>query len=143
MRHLLWSRARVGAFSVVLIVAQASSLAAIAHADSPPGSSRSLSAPSAGASPTVAAQAVPQLIWERISEKDGVVAYRREVPGSPLIAFRGEGVINAPILRVASVLVDNTRSTEWIDSLAEARTLRRISENEFIEYDHVKTPIMM
>jgi hypothetical protein len=41
------------------------------------------------------------------------------------------------------VLVDNTRSTEWVDSLAEARTLRRISENEFIEYDHVKTPIMM
>ena len=91
----------------------------------------------------MAGQAVPQLIWERISEKDGVVAYRREVPGSPLIAFRGEGVINAPILRVASVLVDNTRSTEWIDSLAEARTLRRISENEFIEYNHVKTPIMM
>ena len=60
-----------------------------------------------------------------------------------LIAFKGEGVIDAPTLRVASIIVDTSRATEWVESLVEARTLRQISETEYIEYDHVGTPFVM
>jgi len=81
--------------------------------------------------------------WEKIGEDDGITVYRREVPGSPVIAFKGEGIINASILRVASILVDTTRATEWIDSLVEERTIRRVSETEYIEYDHMGTPFVM
>jgi hypothetical protein len=81
--------------------------------------------------------------WEKIGEDDGITVYRREVPGSPVIAFKGEGIIAASILRVASILVDTTRATEWVDSLVEARTLRKMSETEYIEYDHVGTPFVM
>ncbi len=81
--------------------------------------------------------------WEKIDESDGIRVYRREIPGSPIIAFKGEGVVDATILRVASVLVDISRATEWIDSLAEAKTLRQISEDERIEYDHVTTPFIL
>ena len=55
----------------------------------------------------------------------------------------GKSVIDASILRVASVLVDSTRATEWIDSLVEGRILRQVSETETIHYDHVATPIVM
>src|SRR5262245_45461719 len=71
--------------------------------------------------------------WEKIDDDDGIAVFRREVPGSPIIAFKGEGVVNASILRVASVLVDTSRATEWIDSLTEAKTLKKISEDEYIE----------
>ncbi len=81
--------------------------------------------------------------WEKIDDDDGIAVYRREVPGSPIIAFKGEGVINASILRVASILVDSARATEWVESLVEARTLRHLSETEYIEYDHVGTPFVM
>ena len=81
--------------------------------------------------------------WEKIDDDDGIVVYRREVPGSPIIAFKGEGVVNASILRVASVLIDTSRATEWMDSLAESRTLKHISEDEYIEYDHVSTPFVL
>jgi hypothetical protein len=91
-----------------------------------------------GGSPPPASSA-----WEKLGDDDGVAVYRREVPGSPLIAFKGEGIIDASILRVASVLVDSTRATEWIDSLVEARVLRVISETEDIHYDHVATPFVM
>ena len=66
-----------------------------------------------------------------------------EIPGSPIVAFKGEGIVDASILRVSSVIVDSSRATEWIDSLKEARILRQVSETETIHYDHVGTPIVM
>jgi hypothetical protein len=81
--------------------------------------------------------------WESLGNDDGVAVFRREVPGSPIIAFKGVGVVDAPLLRVASVMVDTRRATEWIDSLAEAKTLRKISETELVEYDHVATPFVL
>ncbi len=81
--------------------------------------------------------------WEKFDEEDGISVYRRDIPDSPIVALRGEGVIDAPLLRVASVLVDTKRATEWIDSLAEARTIRKISDTEFVEWDHIATPFVL
>jgi hypothetical protein len=81
--------------------------------------------------------------WTKIDEADGIAIYRREVAGSDVIAFRGEGVIAAPLARVASVAFDTSRAPEWIDSLAEARVVRRISETEYVEYDHFKMPVLV
>ncbi len=81
--------------------------------------------------------------WEKFDEQDGITVYRREVPGSPIVALRGEGIVNRPILRVTSVIIDTSRATEWIDSLAEARTLRKISDVEYTEWDHVETPFIL
>ena len=92
---------------------------------------------------TPAAQAPQTPAWEKLGDDDGIAVYRREVPGSPIVAFKGEGVVNASILRVASVLVDSSRATEWIDSLKESVILRQVSETETIHYDHVGTPIVM
>ena len=72
---------------------------------------------------------------------DGITVYRRDVSGSPIVALRGEGIVNASILRVASVIVDNQRAPEWVDSVAEVHTLRTTGEAESVEWDHVKTPI--
>jgi hypothetical protein len=101
-------------------------------------------APTAWAdAPATAPTQVPQPAWEKIGDDDGIAVYRREVPGSPIVAFKGEGIVSASILRVSSVIVDSSRATEWIDSLKEARILRQISETETIHYDHVGTPIVM
>lgn len=81
--------------------------------------------------------------WQRVDDADGVTVYKREVQGSDVIAFKGEGVVNAPLVRVASVVFDTSRATEWIDSLSEARVVRSISPTEYIEYDHFSTPFVM
>lgn len=81
--------------------------------------------------------------WEKSGDDDGILSERKELPGNPVIAFRGAGVIDAPILRVASVLVDNKRAQEWVDSLTEARTLKKISLTEYVEYDHIGTPFVL
>jgi len=81
--------------------------------------------------------------WTKIDDADGIAIYRREVPGSDAIAFKGEGIVAAPLARVASVIFDTARATEWIDSLVEARVVRRISDTEYVEYDHFATPFVM
>jgi len=81
--------------------------------------------------------------WEKFDENEGIAVYRREVAGSPIIALRGEGVVDAPILRVASVLVDTSRSTEWIDRLEEVKVVRKLGENEHVHWTHISTPIVM
>ena len=90
-----------------------------------------------------AAANAPNSAWEKFDDVDGIALFRREVPGSDVIALRGEGVVNAPILRVASVLVDTTRSTEWIDRLAEVRVVRKISADEEVHWTHIETPAVI
>jgi len=81
--------------------------------------------------------------WEKFDEEDGIAVFRREIPGSPIVALRGEGLVGASILRVASVLVDSARAPEWIDSLEEVKILRTISDTERVEWNHFSTPIVL
>jgi hypothetical protein len=78
--------------------------------------------------------------WAKFADEDGIALFRREVPGSDIVALRGEGLVDAPILRVGSVLIDSAHSTEWIDSLSESRIVRKISETEYVKWDHITTP---
>jgi hypothetical protein len=78
--------------------------------------------------------------WEFVGKKDDIVTYRREVAGSPVIAIRGEAIVEAPILHVASVLMDTTRLPQWMDRVAEARRLRVDNALHYVEYERVATP---
>lgn len=82
--------------------------------------------------------------WQKTDEtKDGIKVYKREIPGSDVIAFRGEGVVNAPLSLVATIIFDTKRGPEWVEDLKESRVLRREDGMTFIEYDHIGTPIIL
>ena len=153
MKHVsLW---RAGPWRVVFVLVLGWLVASPALADEPPPApTASVAAPGsappaipapppASSSSPATSPATPPPAWEKIGDSDGIIAYRREVPGSPLIAVKGEGVVNASIIRVASVLVDTSRATEWIDRLVESRVVREVSETETIHYDHIGTPLVM
>jgi hypothetical protein len=116
----------------------------------PPASGAPVQAPAqatlaAPSTPARSAQPPPKLAlvgkpWEQTSSGDGIVTYKREVPGSDIIALRGVATVAAPIERVASVLLDYSRSQEWIDDLELVRVIRWVGPAEFIEYDRLGTP---
>jgi hypothetical protein len=82
--------------------------------------------------------------WEQISQtKDGITVFRKEIPGSDVLAFKGTGTVDAPLALIATVVFDCTRGTEWVEALKESRVLRWESKSQFIEYDHVGTPFVM
>jgi START domain len=92
---------------------------------------------------TAAAHAEPPkdtAVWEQFDEQDGIRMSRREVSGTSVVGLRGEAFVAAPIVRVASVLADRKRSTEWIDRLVKTKVIREISESESINWNHIKTP---
>ncbi len=78
--------------------------------------------------------------WQKSCNTAGLTIYWSKVEGSQVIAFKGEGIVAAPVEKVASIIIDTTRATEWIDSLVSSKVVRNISPTEFIEYDHVGIP---
>lgn len=74
--------------------------------------------------------------WEEVSRDDGIIVHRQEIEGNDVLAFRGEGVIDASVAKVASVLVDTSRKREWTPRLVEVRDVRQISPDERVEYHH-------
>jgi hypothetical protein len=75
--------------------------------------------------------------WIPVSTDHGVTTFRREVPGSGIVAVKGEGALDAPVWKVASVLLDTRRAAEWVDSLKESRVVRRLGPDSYIEYNHL------
>jgi len=78
--------------------------------------------------------------WNFKKETDGIKVYEAKIAGSSVVAFRGEGEVDAPLAKVATVIFDTARAPEWISDLVESKILHWRSKNEFIEYDHVGTP---
>jgi len=92
-------------------------------------------------SPTIPVSLSSSVVqWNKCSNDNGLTTYWSKVEGSQVIAFRGEGIVNAPMEKVASIIIDTARGAEWINSLVESKVIRPISDTEFIEYDHVGIP---
>jgi hypothetical protein len=81
--------------------------------------------------------------WKPITNEHGVEVYRRTLPSTGIVAFRGIGIIDAPLWRVASILLDTRRAPEWADSLKESRVVRRLSANAYVEYNHLAMPFVV
>jgi hypothetical protein len=88
----------------------------------------------------VSAPASAAGVWEKIDEADGIKVFRKEVPGSPLVAFRGEGMISAPLEKLLWVLADNAHRTEWVDRLKKSVVLQTNGSYEYIVYQHFGLP---
>ncbi|MBW2456392.1 MAG: hypothetical protein JRI68_17865 [Deltaproteobacteria bacterium] len=81
--------------------------------------------------------------WEPHSEADEIQTFTGQVPGSDFVAFKGAGPIDAPIAKVANVLIDTPRHGEWVPSFGGMRIVRDLSENEKVIYRHVLTPFVI
>lgn len=81
--------------------------------------------------------------WKKLNFEDGVTVYKQKIKGSDLIAFKGVALINAPIKKVFSVLMDNTRRTEWVARLKKSVILEKFNEFDFVIYQHFKAPIFI
>ena len=81
--------------------------------------------------------------WKEVQDTDGVKVYSRALPDRAIRSVKGTGIVDAPVAKVALVLLDDARAPEWVDSLAEARVVRRVGPAEYIEYNHVSMPLVV
>lgn len=78
--------------------------------------------------------------WREMYRQDGIIVSSKEVPGSKLVAFRGETEYDAPVGRVLDVLLDNDHRTEWVSRLYINRVLERRNEFDYIIYQAFSLP---
>lgn len=84
-----------------------------------------------------------QAAWETIEERRGIQTFRWRPPGHDLFAFKGIGVIDAPIAKIATLFEDWRRLTEWVPDLEEVRVLRHRSALERVQYMLFATPFII
>jgi hypothetical protein len=85
----------------------------------------------------------PSAPWEKTGTRSGIELFKRETPGSDIIELKGVGVIEAPLWKVASALLDTERAPEWVDSLEKSVLVRRLDPLTYIEYNHFGTPFFL
>jgi hypothetical protein len=81
--------------------------------------------------------------WEFIGTIDGVKTWRKEVPGSDVLAFRGEYVANVHMGKLLDVFIDKTQRKHWVDRYDEHRTFEnpnKMLEKYWIHF-HLPFPV--
>lgn len=79
--------------------------------------------------------------WKQIASVDDIVVYQNDETDHAVPAFKGESLIHAPLINVASVIEDTTRAKEWMDDLVEIKVLDQKSEFDRVVYSRFASPI--
>lgn len=78
--------------------------------------------------------------WAQVSERAGITVWQRAIPGSRLVEFRAEGVIEAGLARMAQVVADTPRKIEWMPHLKAAKILSEAAPTDRVEYQRTNAP---
>ena len=78
--------------------------------------------------------------WEQILVDDGIRVSTRQIEGRELPAFKGVGVVNAPMVDVLAVLTDTPRRVEWVHKCSDSRLLEEVTEKNRVIYSRTKAP---
>jgi hypothetical protein len=86
------------------------------------------------------AHEAPTSDWVKVDTNRGISIFRKEIPGDPVYAYKGEGTLHAPLGKIISVSLDVARQPEWVDRLEIAKILREPEPNHRIIYLKVDLP---
>ena len=78
--------------------------------------------------------------WVQLGVEDGITVSRRKMPGDPVLAYKGEGVLNAPLGKLITVSRDTPRQVEWVNRLEVAKVIREITPFDRIIYLKIRSP---
>jgi hypothetical protein len=81
--------------------------------------------------------------WEKIDDEHGIEVFRRNLPDTPLHAFKGRGLIDAPMGKLIWVMGDNVHRTQWVDRLKKSVILEQEDAYSSIVYQHFGTPALV
>jgi hypothetical protein len=78
--------------------------------------------------------------WKEVYREEAITVYRREIPGSDILAYKAGGLLDAPIGKILTVVTDTPRKKDWMARCKESDVLRTISPDEKVEYIRISTP---
>lgn len=78
--------------------------------------------------------------WEFVKEADGIKVYKRQVQGSDLLDFGGEGTLDFPVDQLCAVLEDIPGQKQWVDSLEMSQYLEQKSPRDYFYFQQYDLP---
>lgn len=78
--------------------------------------------------------------WKKINEKNGISSYSVEIPGSKLVAVKGDSIINGSAEKLYAVLTNDEHLKDWVDRLKVSKVLEDISDKEDVMYQEYSLP---
>jgi len=78
--------------------------------------------------------------WEQYKEKEGILLYKRSVPGSKMKEFKGVTVMNTKIETIIMILEDFSSYPRWMYGCKEITLVRELDEDNRVIYYIQKTP---
>jgi hypothetical protein len=79
--------------------------------------------------------------WELVRDEDGIRSYTGVIPGEPILAFKGEAMLESDPVTVLGVLLDCGRVGEWIPRMRDSKVVRWIAEpHEYVQYTRFEAP---
>jgi len=78
--------------------------------------------------------------WEKIDEDQGIQVFRKAMPGSDIVAFRGTGLVDASIEKIFWVLCDAAHEEQWVEMLIENYVMEQITPFDRVQYQNFDLP---
>lgn len=78
--------------------------------------------------------------WKKIREEKGITSYSVEIPGSKLVAVKGDSIINGSAEKVYAVLTNDDHLKDWVDRLKVSKVLEEVSDKEDVMYQEYSLP---
>ena len=79
--------------------------------------------------------------WSIIGDSEGIQTYRKEVHGSEVFPLKGVTILNAPIAKILTLMLDDNRALEWIDLLTEIKLIKTYSDRRYTLLYEMDSPL--
>ena len=81
--------------------------------------------------------------WELVEDQDAILVWQKDVPGTSLVKFRGQGLVEADIFTVFAVLYDVENKTDLLNRCSEYQLLGYESSDTLIAYSLLESPFFL
>ena len=89
------------------------------------------------------AWAADEPAWKQIADDDGIIVWKKSVPGTSFVAFRGRGLVDADIYDVFAVLYDVDHKKELMANCVDYRLLEYRTPGNVIVYNRIGSPFFL
>jgi len=85
----------------------------------------------------------PTTPWQEIADEEGIVVKQRKVPGTSFVSFKGEGIMDASIYDVYSVIFDIKHKTKLLSNCSEYKLLQVKGLGNIVIYSRTNAPFAL
>jgi len=77
--------------------------------------------------------------WTEFADSRGVRSFYKEMEGTKVLAMKGVGDLDVPLSKILGVILDGSKSTEWVDMLVKYDDVRQ-SDTVTVEMQRYDMP---